>query len=107
VPDLPIYVRNGAITAGNMTIDYNDYQGTNVGSWNEGGITNFATWKTNCSCDSHSINADPQLVGVTTSNFQLQPSSPAIGVGLTLSSVPIDFNGVVRPAGSYDMGAYQ
>ena len=111
VTDLPIYLRSQAITAGGITIDYNDYwnQGTgaNVASWNEGAITNFATWKTNCGCDSHSINADPQFVSSSTPDFHLQATSPAINAGITLTQVTTDFDGIAQPQGSaYDMGAY-
>jgi hypothetical protein len=80
-----IYVRSQAVSAGNITIDYNDYWdlsgGNKVGSWNEGPVQNFSNWKAQCGCDVHSLNANPLFVSPP-SNFSLQPSSPAIGAGL-------------------------
>jgi hypothetical protein len=112
VAHLPIYVRSQAITAGGITIDYNDYwdqsAGASVGSWNEGAKTNLATWKTNCNCDAHSISVDPKFVSVSTPDFHLQSTSPAINIGTTLTQVTADFDGIARPQGpAYDMGAYE
>jgi hypothetical protein len=47
---------------------------------------------------------DPRL----TSDFRLQPDSPAIDVGLPLAEVTHDAAGVRRPQGKgYDLGAYE
>ena len=41
-------------------------------------------------------------------NFHLQQGSPALGTGVKLGEVPVDFDGKQRPAdGSPDLGAYQ
>jgi hypothetical protein len=93
------------------TIDYNlyyDSTGSKIGQW-AGGVTNFATWKTNCNCDSHSVNANPVFVTAgATPDLQLQTSSPAKDAGVTIGSVTTDILGMTRPQGSaYDMGAYE
>jgi Right handed beta helix region len=47
---------------------------------------------------------DPKL----TNDFQLEPGSPAIDVGLPLPEVTHDANGAARPQGrGYDLGAYE
>lgn len=55
-----------AANAANHTINNNVIYVTdfpnNVGAWN-GATSNFSTWKSNCSCDANSINADPKFIG--------------------------------------------
>ena len=88
-----MYVRSGAVTSGNITIDYNDHWdlsgGNKVGSWNEGPVVAFTNWKSTCNCDAHSLNVNPLFVNPP-SDFSLQLSSPCRGVGL----------------GGIDMGAF-
>jgi len=40
------------------------------------------------------------------SDYKLQPGSPAIHAGSTVSQVSDDFFGTPRPQGQYDIGAY-
>jgi hypothetical protein len=74
------------------TWDYNDmYNGTLTGGTD----------------GSHTIYADPMFVNPT-SNFQLQPGSPAIGAANSAYTISTDFAGNPRPtSGGYDIGAYQ
>jgi Chitobiase/beta-hexosaminidase C-terminal domain/Bacterial Ig domain/Right handed beta helix region len=53
--------------------------------------------------------ADPMLLNTTTApyDFHVMSASSVIGAGLTFSEVPVDFEGRPRPAGGYDLGAYQ
>lgn len=47
------------------TINYNlywDSTGSKIGNWGAG-VVNFATWKSQCSCDANSVNAFPKFVG--------------------------------------------
>ena len=71
-------------TQGGLTIDYNDYWdnsgGARVGTWDPSNY-NFSNWKATCSCDAHSINANPQFVNPPT-DLSLQSTSPALGSGL-------------------------
>jgi len=58
------------------------------------------------------IDIDPLFVNpsliVKEANFRLQPQSPAINSGTSLSAANIDFVGNKRPVGTgYDMGAYE
>ncbi len=51
---------------------------------------------------------DPRFANPSGSNFHLSANSPAIDAGLTLATVPDDFDGVARPIGlSHDMGAFE
>lgn len=53
-------------------------------------------------------NTDALLVNPGSGDFALQPSSPAVNAGETLSAVPVDFDGRPRPQGSgYDLGAME
>lgn len=61
-----------------------------------GGLTVGTNWN----------NTDPRFVGG--SNYRLQSGSPAIDVGLRLSDVTRDADGVSRPqGGGHDLGAYE
>ena len=52
------------------------------------------------------ISANPNFVSST--NFAIQPNSPAINAGTSASAPDHDINGVPRPdLGGYDIGAYQ
>jgi hypothetical protein len=52
------------------------------------------------------VGTDPGLIGAA--NVRLRAGSPAIDAGLTLSYVPRDADGAVRPRGrAYDLGAYE
>jgi len=59
--------------------------------------------------DATAINADPRLVNVGASNFQLQDGSPCMDAGKNVSAVVArDLLGVPRPQGSaFDIGAYE
>lgn len=57
---------------------------------------------------SNNITADPKFVSTSSSNFQLQSSSPAANKGVYLSSVPNDYRNFPRPKGStHDIGGYE
>jgi hypothetical protein len=50
---------------------------------------------------------DPKLVNVLANDFHLQRGSPLINVGITLSEMTDDFDGISRPPGSgNDIGAF-
>jgi parallel beta-helix repeat protein len=52
------------------------------------------------------IGVDPLFVNPSGGDFHLQSGSPAINAGVSLSEVPQDFEGTIRPQGSaYDIGA--
>ena len=54
------------------------------------------------------MTTDPKFVDASSSNFQLQSTSPAINKGVILSNVPIDYKNTPRPRGtSYDIGGYE
>ena len=105
------------------TVDYNVYDDTytdygqlNIWQWNSNPTTrDFATWKSECACDSHSIFATKAVINVDSGGHP-QPGSPAIGAGANLTSLatgalaPLAFdkNGVPRPSsGNWDIGAFQ
>lgn len=52
------------------------------------------------------FGTDPLFVNAAGANFHLQAGSPARNTGTTISTIPTDFYGVVRPQeGLYDIGA--
>jgi hypothetical protein len=98
------------------TSDYNNYSNIGGGGWNNGG--SFSSWKSSCSCDSHSNGNAPDL------NASWQPTSSStslIAEGTNLTSLSItalgnDFGGNARPSGAcaaqgtptcWTIGAYQ
>ena len=74
---------NGGTTSLSLTADYNLYDDggnqTKIVLYS-GSLLNFTNWKTQCKCDSHSLNTNPFLVNPP-SDFHLQSSSPARGAG--------------------------
>ncbi|MBL8038271.1 MAG: right-handed parallel beta-helix repeat-containing protein [Nitrospira sp.] len=56
----------------------------------------------------HNLSTDPKFVKPETFDFRLQPNSPAIDGGYTVSDVVTDFRNMSRPIGTaYDVGAYE
>src|SRR5207249_12263130 len=58
---------------------------------------------------SNNLTTDPNFVNASASDFRLRSGSPAIDIGVDLSSegVTTDFAGRTRPQGSgFDIGAY-
>ncbi|MDE2020136.1 MAG: hypothetical protein KGJ13_07365 [Patescibacteria group bacterium] len=106
---------NSGLTASNMVVDYNDWNGGRPQVNNYFfGTNSFATWRT-LGFDLHSITNDPLFISA--SNLQLQAVSPAISAGTNLlafvsaNNFPLatnDITGSGRPGNSaWDMGAYQ
>jgi hypothetical protein len=58
---------------------------------------------------AHDVSSsNPMFVNASGHDFHLQAGSPAIDKGVTLTLVPDDFDGVLRPQGTaYDIGAYE
>jgi hypothetical protein len=73
---------------------------------NGSGITDAGSGAT---IDHNTTNAiNPQFVNATGADFHLQPTSPAIDTGLTISIITMDRAEVSRPQGKgYDIGAYE
>ena len=58
------------------------------------------------STESNNLTVDPLFVDAGVKDFRLTSGSPARDTGLTISSVPFDYDGVARPQGAaYDIGA--
>ncbi len=53
------------------------------------------------------LTTDPKFVKAAAGDFRLQVGSPAINKGVRLPEVPFDFTKTRRPAGAYDIGAYE
>ncbi len=104
---------NGTIVPENnylstFIIDYNCWDPAKAFSWDNNGYYSLSAWQNGSGKDQNSIASDPLLVNTTNQDFHLQSGSPCIDAGTTLSEVPDDFAGNVRPSGSaYDIGAYE
>ena len=82
-------IRNNIMYLNGGDGDFHDFTGTNVVSHNL-------------------IGVNPLFVNPSGGDFHLQSGSPAINAGVSLSEVPQDFEGTVRPQGSaYDIGAFE
>ncbi|HBC72920.1 MAG: pectate lyase-like protein [Candidatus Amesbacteria bacterium GW2011_GWB1_47_19] len=56
----------------------------------------------------HNLTVNPQFINATAFDFHLKSTSPAIDAGSNLNAPNIDFDGLIRPAGSgYDVGAFE
>ena len=75
----------------------------NVGELETVGYTTIAQWRTASGKDAHSISSDP--IFISTSDFHLQGTSPAIGKGYSVASLT-DFDNNKR-RGYFDIGAYE
>jgi hypothetical protein len=107
------WINAGSLTIVNTIIAFNHSWGINVwgGScthtynafWSDGyGLYNATAG------DVGEIQADPMFADEPGHDFHLNPGSPCIDVGATLSSVPVDYVNNVRPYGTaYDMGVYE
>lgn len=107
-----VYVSSSTPTS----IDYNDYYASASWYWNGTWTASFTTWKSLCSCDSHTITVNPNLsasyvptqgsplVGAATNLYSTCNGQPNPGLG----ALCYDKSGAARPlTGSWDMGAYQ
>jgi parallel beta-helix repeat protein len=97
---------NAAIYGSGNVYTYNDFgpQAANFIEW-AGGVyeSTYATWETatgNCGTTgcSHSVEADPQFVNASSSQFWLASGSPAIDAGLNLGS---PYNIALMPGGTW------
>lgn len=79
---LSVNVKAPAVSDRGLKIDFNLYDGTRIGRWNDRGEgVDFPTWKQVCSCDVHSLNTDPRFVNPEAGDFRLQADSPARRAG--------------------------
>ena len=99
-----------------VTADHNLYFSSMNSSladflWDGKDETGFSAYQAASSQDAHSNYAKPDFVSLTTPDLQLEPGSPALGVGNNLGPTiegAKDFAGNPRTNGSsFDLGAYQ
>lgn len=109
--ELEMSVDNGCTGTAAWTIDnnlYHDSRGGNAFTW-KATNGNFAAWQGASGKDASSINADPQFYSVSTPDFRILGSSPAINKGVNVSLV-LDYEGKTVPHGIGelpDIGAYE
>jgi hypothetical protein len=96
-------IKTSACHGSGVTIRNNLFYNNPNGAWDmtyNGSDVSYST-------SGNITNSDPLFVNWW-SDWHLQTGSPAINAGLTLSTVPTDFDGVSRPQGGvYDIGAYE
>ncbi len=101
----------------NTVIANNIFYQTGSGAMSEVAANSGLSFQNNCwyggsagsAAGSGDMSADPLLVNpgsTLASDYKLQPGSPAIHAGSTVSQVSDDFFGTPRPQGQYDIGAY-
>ncbi|MBX3332145.1 MAG: right-handed parallel beta-helix repeat-containing protein [Nitrospira sp.] len=86
-------------TTTNAVVQNNISYGNGIGNYiNRGSNTTYTS----------NVTTDPKFLNASSSNFQLQASSPAANKGIKLSSVPNDYRNLPRPKGStHDIGGYE
>ena len=93
-----------------LVCDYNALQSCfSTDGGNTNFITNFTTWQA-LGYDTHSVIASPTqlFVSLTSSNYHLASSSPAIDIGTAVAGVVADIEGQARVQGNApDAGAYE
>jgi hypothetical protein len=57
--------------------------------------------------DAHGVSTDPMFTNAPAKDFSLSANSPAINAGRTIPELATDYNGMLRPAGAYDIGALE
>lgn len=99
-------------------IDFNAFEdlttdgdGSNTFSWHGGNTGSFTTWKSNCSCDAHSVFGTFASLSIGAGGIP-SAGSPIVAAGDNLSTLAIirldsDNKGLVRSASTaWDMGAF-
>ena len=99
-----------------MTADYNLYytvDGASAGTWTWLGtaVSGFSSHQSISGMDADSLFADPLYSSLTTPDFDISASSPAVNAGSNLGASvvgTVDFAGNARVTGTQiDIGAYQ
>lgn len=103
-------------TASPGTVDYNLYYaaaGANSGiwQWRNQSYTGFTTYQSGSGNDAHSLFANPLYSSLTTPDFHVASTSPAVNAGTNLGTTiegTLDFAGNARVQGpNIDIGAYE
>lgn len=77
-----------------------------VGYMSGVGYAGWTEWQS-LGYDQHSVNADPLFVDSVAEDFRLSGPSPAIGTGVILPMVTMDYGGIPRARSApYDIGAH-
>lgn len=81
--DLAIRINASNQVDGSHEIDYNLYEGVQIGVWYAEKPANLVRWQHVCQCDAHSLNADPQFLddGAGQKDLRLHATSPARSAG--------------------------
>jgi MYXO-CTERM domain-containing protein len=108
----PIYLLQ-ANSAGGISLDHNLWYEPSVSQaflW-VGDQVDHSGFVSMSMQGSDDVLSDPAFVGAWSAppatNLELTKASPAIGAGVTVSAVTDDYLGATRPAGHYDIGAFQ
>lgn len=106
----------GIASSSDVDADYNVYFSTGgaAGSawyWKGASIAGFAAYRSISANDGHSSFANPVYMSLTSPNFRVATSSPAVSAGINLGSSvvgTVDFAGNPRVQGAnIDIGAYE
>src|SRR4029077_18880698 len=99
---------DGGISIGGTSSNSSNVIVRNNISYGNNGAADYLDMGVATTADHNLLGINPLFVNATANNYHLQAGSPAIDAGVTLTQVPVDFDGVTRPQGpAYDIGAYE
>jgi parallel beta-helix repeat protein len=106
----------GYTSSSDVDTDYNLYFSSGDAAdsnwtWKGTAVTGFSGYRSTSHKDAHSLFADPQYTSLSTPDFHVAASSPAVNAGNNLGSTVVgtaDFAGNARVQGTnIDIGAYE
>ncbi|HVW53281.1 MAG TPA: right-handed parallel beta-helix repeat-containing protein [Trinickia sp.] len=106
----------GIASSSDVDADYNLYFSTGGAAasawyWKGASITGFAAYRSISANEGHSLFANPLYMSLSSPNFHVAASSPAVSAGINLGSSvlgTVDFAGNPRIQGAnVDIGAYE
>ena len=107
-----ILVRGSGNKILNNTV-YNNAVGIDTSTASSAEVRNNILWQNGYNRGggdsfSNNLTSDPKFVNISSRDFHLQSTSPAIDAGITVASVTTDADMGTRPGGNgYDIGAYE
>ena len=90
-----------------FTSDYNGFSGNSSDINWKGANMSIAQFSTSTTNERHAVRATPMFVNAAAGDFHLNAGSPMINKAISLTMFNTDKDGVARPSGYFDIGAYE